>query len=222
MDRRRGLLMQTGGTSIQISLLPVGSKVKDSTGAMMATIISQDHNTLDSGYPANATTLWSDLSAGTARMDYDNSTGATYIRQVAAAYTTPIDSILLSCTVKYSYYHSGNKLGSYTGTKFPLSSKELSNGYDGTTASGVRFPYFNLNIAPQAERIRYLNGTAVYYWTRDSAYSESTYYVLVKDTGNVNTSATASTLYNIFPAFNIPNTTLVSAQPDSDGYYIII
>ena len=214
-----------------ISKFPVGTKIKTSDGTKWE-ILEFDHE----GYPDNTVTLWSEFALyETTFMNTDAN---------AVDYTTSI--LRNDCTNLY------NTLSSYEKSCIPLTTLEVFKGVDNTHSEaiifddyvfilsgtelgfelfsegdGTQFSEFNSS----SKRIKYnTSNIACVYYTRskmyDVAHPQTFAYIQADGNvarGNINPSmsVTPDSIYFV-PAFNLSKQTILSDEPDSEGYYSIV
>lgn len=200
-DRISGSLRVYHKSGIALSELALGSKVLTPAGESF-TLVAQNH------YSNNCTTLWADSSKGSYAAAYVDANRDT-------AYSTALENILVSTTVyehTTRYSASSANTTAATSKHFLLGAVEL--GYSATWNNQKKMSYFSSND----RRKRYYSGAAVKNWTRDwcKATAGNRAFYIQAD-GSVDYRV--STASHIFPAVNVPNSTLVSQN--SDGTYTL-
>ena len=126
-----------------------------------------------------------------------------------------IRGVIGTTKIKYTPGNGNNTVGTLERAIFLLSVTEL-----GTTASWFNVEGTALEIASSLQ-IAYMNGSAVYQWTRSPDTEYTNYACYLYTNGNVG-SLYCSITHGSRPAFTLPSDAIVNPTPNADGSYTLL
>ena len=206
-----------------ISKFPVGTKIKTSEGTKWE-ILEFDHE----GYPDNTVTLWSEIIlqnstfSDNRSIDYRESN----IKTLCNTLYNNFSQTEKNCIPLTNLPTNVSKVGEVVNIPdyvFVLSEDELGLNINNSVTDGVKFSKFTLSSGRDPNRVKQnASGTNSIYCTRSADVSSSTTCVMyVPASGGWGTTS-PSTSYGFLPAFNLSKQTILSDEPDSEGYYSIV
>ena len=204
-----------------ISKFPVGTKIKTSDGTKWE-ILEFDHE----GYPSNTVTLWSEIILQNTEfgsdVDYRNST----IKSLCTTLYNNFSQTEKNCIPLTNLPTNISNVGEVVNIPdyvFVLSEDELGLAQNTTVTDGVKFSKFTLTSGSDPNRVKQnASGTNSTYWTRSVYVNSSSSRVMRVTTDGGWSNPSPSTSYGFLPAFNLSKQTILSDEPDSDGYYNIV
>lgn len=206
-----------------ISKFPVGTKIKTSDGTKWE-ILEFDHE----GYPSNTVTLWSEIIlqnstfSANDSIDYRESNIKTLCNTLYNSFSQIEKNCIPLTNLPTSISNTGEvvNIPDYV---FVLSEDELGLAQNTTVTDGVKFSKFTLTSGSDPNRVKQnASGTNSTYWTRSAYVNSASSRVMRVTTDGGWSNPLPSTSYGFLPAFNLSKQTILSDEPDSEGYYSIV
>lgn len=200
--------------------LPVGQRLssmplkttKLKIGGIKWILFARDH----AGYPSGAQTLISEFVVGAntafgSTVNYDVSTLQSRMQQIYTSFNEREKEYCLQTTRKYK--NGSSQYPTFNEYVFPLTSVEVGQGSDAQMGS-------NIGFTGNADRVCTIeNGAAQYWWLADAYSSGRVWYV--SSDGAVSNSYLPGRTYGVRPACNLSANTIITSEPDAEGYYTI-
>lgn len=199
--------------------LPVGQRLssmplkttKLKIGGIKWILFARDHE----GYPSGAQTLISEFTIDPntsfgSSVNYQGSNLQTRMGQVYNLFNEREKSFVLQTTRKYK--NGNGDYPSFNEYVFPLTSVEVGGNTDEQMGS-------NLGFSSSTDRIcTDTSGAAQFWWLADA--SDLSVWRVRADGGVGSTSGPSNSLA-VRPACNLSANTIITTEPDDEGYYFI-
>lgn len=195
---------------LMLSSLPLKT-TKLKIGGIKWILFTRDH----AGYPSGSQTLISEYTVGAntsfgSNSNYLNSKLQSRMQSIYESFGEHEKAYVLETTRKYK--DTGGAYPTFNEYVFPLTSVEVGGNTDAQMGS-------NIGFTGNADRICTIeNGAAQSWWLANASLNFICY---VNSDGSANSSSLPSGVRGVRPAMNLSANTIITTEPDAEGYYFI-
>lgn len=204
-----GLTLSVGK---KLSSMPLKT-TKLKIGGIKWILFARDH----AGYPDGAQTLVSEYSVGStttfgSNTNYQGSNLQSRMQQIYTSFSEKEKEYCLETTRKYK--NGSGQYPTFNEYVFPLTSPEVGGSANAQMGT-------NLGFTGNADRIVYTaaGGLTIVWWLADASTSKYTW--VVKKDGTLSNFNEPNYSYAVRPACNLSANTILTTEPDEEGYYTI-